>query len=250
MLSKSFGSVADEYDRYRFGPSEEALDWLLPGGASDALEIGAGTGLLTRPLMQRVPHVTAVEPDDRMRAVLAARTPGAVVVAGCAENLPVDDRSCDVVIAASAWHWVDERRGVPEVARVLRPGGRFSLVWNGTDRSVDWVRTLWAGGLELSPDDQARLDARRRGRHVVDMDTEKGGFSAPETALVKWTRPMTKEDLVRHAATYSAVITMEEGARRAHLDSMRRYLDDHSQLARADVIDVPMRAYCWRVTKR
>ena len=72
-LSRSFGAVADEYDRLRPGPSDEALDWLLPEGASDVLEIGAGTGLLTRLLRRRVAHVTAIEPDDRMRAVLASR---------------------------------------------------------------------------------------------------------------------------------------------------------------------------------
>ena len=70
VLSRSFGKVADEYDRLRSGPSDEALDWLIPEGATDALEIGAGTGILTRLLAERVPHVTAVEPDERMRAVL------------------------------------------------------------------------------------------------------------------------------------------------------------------------------------
>ena len=72
ILSRSFGEVADEYNRLRSGPSAEALDWLIPEGASDVLEIGAGTGILTRLLADRVAHLTAVEPDERMRAVLAA----------------------------------------------------------------------------------------------------------------------------------------------------------------------------------
>ncbi len=71
VQSRSFGAVADEYDRLRPGPSDEALDWLIPTGASDVLEVGAGTGILTRLLAERVAHVTAVEPDDRMRDVLA-----------------------------------------------------------------------------------------------------------------------------------------------------------------------------------
>ena len=69
VLSKAFGAVAGDYDRLRPGPSPEALDWLVPAGARDALEIGAGTGILTRLLAERLEHVTAVEPDDRMRAV-------------------------------------------------------------------------------------------------------------------------------------------------------------------------------------
>ena len=57
------------------------------------------------------------------RAVLSARTPAAEVVAGRGEEIPAEDRSFDVVIGASSWHWVDEERALPEVARVLRPGG-------------------------------------------------------------------------------------------------------------------------------
>jgi SAM-dependent methyltransferase len=251
LLSRSFGAVARQYDRLRSGPSDEALDWLLPTGASDALEIGAGTGILTRLLTERVEHVTAVEPDDRMRAVLASSGVDADIRSGHAEELPVESASCDVVIAASAWHWVDEARAVPEAARVLRPAGRLALAWNGVDRSIDWMRSLWAGGVDLSPDEKAAVDRNRRRRHVVNL--EAGGpspFLEPETQLFHWTRRMTKEDLVDMAATYSAIITMDDAARRQHLEAMRRYLDARPQFAGEDVIDVPMRSYCWRAMKR
>jgi SAM-dependent methyltransferase len=251
ILSRSFGEVADQYDRLRSGPSGEALDWLLPEGATDVLEIGAGTGILTRLLAERVHHVVAVEPDDRMRAVLAAGAAPVEVLAGQAEEIPVPPSSVDVVIAQSAWHWVDETRAVPEVARVLRPGGRLSLVWTGPDRSVDWMRSLWAGGIIFSPEEQVDVDNLRRRRHLVHVDV--GGdspFLEPETALFRWSRPMAKADLVALAATYSAVITMDEDARREHLDAMARFLNAHEAFTGLDVIDVPMRSYCWRADKR
>src|SRR5580658_5514569 len=91
IRSRSFGQIAEDYDRFRPGPPDEAIEWLLPDQATDVLEIGAGTGGLTRQLVRRVPHVTAVEPDDRMRSVLAQRAPGAEVVAGQAEEIPADD---------------------------------------------------------------------------------------------------------------------------------------------------------------
>src|SRR3974390_3601872 len=94
-LSRSFGAVADEYDRLRPGPSQEALDWLLPDGATPVLELGAGTGILTRLLAERVPRGGAVEPDDRMRAVLSARATGVEGLAGRAEQIPADDDSVD-----------------------------------------------------------------------------------------------------------------------------------------------------------
>ena len=155
------------------------------------------------------------------------------VLDGRAEEIPVADSSFDVVIAQSAWHWVDEERAVPEVARVLRPGGRLSLVWTGPDRSVDWMRSLWAGGIIFSPEEAVDEDSRRRRRHLVNVDV--GGvspFLEPETKLFRWTKPMTKADLVALAATYSAVITMEDDARREHLDAMTRFLDDHRALRR------------------
>ncbi|HEX4162519.1 MAG TPA: class I SAM-dependent methyltransferase, partial [Acidimicrobiales bacterium] len=208
VLRGAFGAVAGEYDRLRSGPPPDALDWMLPRDATDALEIGAGTGILTRLLVERVGHVTAVEPDDRMRAVLSTTTAGADVRSGVAEELPAETSSCDVVIAASAWHWVDEARAVPEVARVLRPGGTLALVWSGPDRSVDWMRSLWAGGIVFSPEESEVVDQRRRSRHVVNL--EAGGpspFHEPQTSLFRWTKPMTREDLVALSTTYSVVIT-------------------------------------------
>ena len=172
------------------------------------------------------------------------------MLAGQAEEIPAGSSTVDVVIAQSAWHWVDESRAIPEVARVLRPGGRLSLVWTGPDRSVDWMRSLWAGGIIFSPEDKSNEDGRRKRRHLVSVDA--GGdspFLAPETKLFQWTRPMSKADLVALSATYSAVITMDEDARRAHLEAMAGFLDEYEDFAGLDTIDVPMRSYCWRATK-
>jgi SAM-dependent methyltransferase len=251
ILSRSFGVVADEYNRLRSGPSAAALDWLLPDEANEVLEIGAGTGILTRLLAERVDHLIAVEPDDRMRAVLARADGRIEVLAGQAEEIPAGASSVDVVIAQSAWHWVDESRAIPEVARVLRPGGRLSLVWTGPDRSVDWMRSLWAGGIIFNPEEKTEVDSRRKDRHLVSVDV--GGaspFLAPETQLFRWTRPMTKADLVALSATYSAVIAMEESTRSEHLEAMTRFLDAHEAFNGLETIDVPMRSYCWRATKR
>ena len=57
---------------------------------------------------------------------------------------------------------------------------------------------------------------------------------------------MTRTDLVALAATYSVVINMDEADRQQHLDAMTRYLDSHEDFLGQDVIDVPMRSYCWR----
>ena len=150
-----------------------------------------------------------------MRAVLRSRTPDAEVVAGRAEEIPAEDRSFDVVIGASSWHWVDEELGLPEVARVLRPGGRSRCCGTGADRSVDWMRSLWSGGRETGAE-----EARRRERHAVNLGADSP-FHRTRTPGVRVDPSMTEDELVGMAGTYSAVIMMGVAERREYLDSVR-----------------------------
>jgi SAM-dependent methyltransferase len=247
--STSFGQIAGDYDRYRPGPPEEAVTWLLPPEAVDVLELGAGTGGLTRQLVERVDHVRAVEPDDRMRAVLEERVPQAEVVAGQAEHIPASDASVDVVIMSSAWHWVDEARTVPEVARVLRPAGRLALLWSGPDRSIGWVASLFAGGQTLSAEQIEHREVRRRERHTVDLGATNP-FTEPERRVVSWTLPMNKEEVMGLVATYSVAITMTPAARSAYVEGIAHAFDALEDVETGGVCDMPMRCLCWRAQLR
>ena len=112
------------------------------------LDLGAGTGKLTRVLARRYREVTAVEPLTNMRAMLERVVPGVTALAGSAERIPLDDGSVDGVFAAQAFHWFDKAVALPEIARVLRPGGVVAIVWNdGNDdlpdpRPVEFVRAV------------------------------------------------------------------------------------------------------------
>jgi SAM-dependent methyltransferase len=133
--SRSFDLAAEEYEATRPSYPDDVLD-LLPV-ASDAvvLDLGAGTGKLTRVLARRYARVIAVEPLDGMRAILQRVVPDVEALPGSAEQIPLGDASVDAVFAAQAFHWFDHERALPEIARVLRPGGILALVWNGPDRS-------------------------------------------------------------------------------------------------------------------
>jgi SAM-dependent methyltransferase len=246
---QSFGSIAETYDRFRPGPPPEAVRWAVPAEAVDVLELGAGTGALTRQLVDEHAHVRAVEPDARMCAVLRERVPSAEVVAGQAEDIPAGDASFDAVIGASMWHWVDQTRALPEVARILRPGGSFSLLWSGTDRSVDWMRSLWAGDRELQGGDIDQADSRRRRRHVIDLGPD-APFVEPEHEVIRWTRLMAKEDLIGLAGTYSDVITLPAGERDEYLASVARFLETQKVPMRQGLVEVPMRCICLRTFRR
>jgi len=101
----------------------------LPSTAT-VLDLGAGTGKLTRLLVPEFDRVVAVEPAEEMRRLLVAQCPDAVALSGTAQEIPVADASVDAVYAAQAFHWFDDERAVAEIARVLRPGGALVLMWN------------------------------------------------------------------------------------------------------------------------
>jgi SAM-dependent methyltransferase len=144
----SFNNVADEYERTRPDYPAALLDVLPLAASATVLDLGAGTGKLTRVLAARYRKVIAVEPLANMRAILERVVPGVTALAGSAEQIPLDAASVDGVFAAQAFHWFDKPVALPEIARVLRPGGVFAIVWNdGNDdlpdpRPAEFVREV------------------------------------------------------------------------------------------------------------
>ncbi|MCU1530421.1 MAG: hypothetical protein JWP75_4184 [Frondihabitans sp.] len=224
----SFGSVAEVYDRGRPGYPAEAIDWLLPEGAQHVVDLGAGTGKLTRLLLERVDRVTAVEPSEGMRKQLIRAVPTAQILPGSAERLPLDGESFDAVLAAQAWHWVDPARAVPEVARVLKPGGTLGLIWNMRDESVPWIRELSAI-MGVESDSYRESESPRVGPP----------FGEVERRDFPWSNPVTPDDVVAMVASRSYVITLPAADREALYDRVRELLTTHPDLAGRSTIDVP-----------
>jgi SAM-dependent methyltransferase len=238
--------VADDYDRVRPGPPDEALDWLVPRNCEIAVDLGAGTGLFTRALQRRLRQVIAVEPDDRMRAVLAARSPGVRAIAGRGEAIPLPDASADGVFVSSAWHWLDPGQAVPEIARVLRDGGRLGVIWTSRDRRVDWVAELdrLRRPQAVRSAEDARAQLRRR--HEVTLPGS-APFENIASASFAFARTMAVDDAVGWLGTYSGVITAPAGERAAGLARAREAL--LRRASAAGEIEIPMQSTCWRADR-
>ena len=122
-----FARSAAAYERGRPEYPSEALSALGIAPGDVVLDLAAGTGKLTRPLLETGAEVIAVEPVAEMRAALPA---SARALDGTAERIPADDSSVDLVTVAQAFHWFDGDAALAEIHRVLRPGGRLALLWN------------------------------------------------------------------------------------------------------------------------
>ena len=137
VAAAGFGAGAAVYERARPSYPQEAIDWIVDrtglGRSRTVVDVGAGTGKLTRLLVATGARVIAVEPVAEMRAKLEEVLPGVEALDGTAESMPLADGTADVITAAQAFHWFDRERAFPELHRVLAPDGFLVLIWNSRD---------------------------------------------------------------------------------------------------------------------
>ena len=206
--SRSFGQAALAYDRGRPDWPPKLLDALPLGADATVLDLGAGTGKLTRLLSARYAHAIAVEPDSRMRELIS----GADVLAGTAEEIPLPDASVDGVFAAEAFHWFDWPVAVAEIARVLRPGGVLALLWNRFD-SADRVLPKDVLPASTSPTKHGLV---KTGEWVRAFDGSR--FEPFRDVQVEAQREVSRQELLDFFASVSSVTALADEERRAALE--------------------------------
>ena len=203
--ARSFGAVADAYQRGRAGYTPETIAWLLGPRPLEVLDLGAGTGKLTAALLAAGHRVTALEPLPEMRAILTETLPAATAIDGRAEDLPLPDNTFDAVVAASAFHWFDREPALDEITRVLRPPGVLGLLGNRFDTAVDWQRRLnrigGSKGIYRAGHWPTQEELRRRFAEVTDAP------DFPQTIEVD------KAALDDYLASTSQVATMDDAER-------------------------------------
>jgi ubiquinone/menaquinone biosynthesis C-methylase UbiE len=229
--SRSFECVAELYERRRPGYPEDAMRWLteqldLRSGRV-VLDLGAGTGKLTRQLVATGAHVIAVEPGQKMLAQLRRVVPQAEALLGAAEEIPLPDSAVDVVTAGQSFHWFRADDALAEIQRVLRPGGGLGLIWNERDQS-DAVQQRVTSLI----DPFVPPGRPRRSSSWPEAVVRSAQFRAVASADFPFREVLETEELVERIGTTSFVVAAPEEERMKLAAELRKLAAEHEGCVR------------------
>ena len=278
-LATAFADQAALYARLRPDYPSAAVALALPAGAARVLDLGAGTGKLTGAALARGTQVVAVEPLESMLAELHRRFPAALAVAGAAESIPLADATVDAVWVGQAFHWFDPGRALPEIARVLRPGGTLCMLWNHDDDTDPLVlevesalnragrpvggSTGRAGATARAAEPGQQPNAAKDdGAAAESVETISSiylesrvapfsgdpAFTDPVLTEIAWTREQSVEDYLGLQHTYSYVIRASAEVRAVLDVEVRAILHRHQP--DSPTVRIPVTCQVWRSTCR
>ncbi len=200
------------------------------------VDLGAGTGKLTRALAALGHDVIAVEPFEEMLDQLRANVPGVEAVTGSAEQIPLADESADAIVVGQAFHWFDQAVALREMARVLRPGGVVGLIWNARDDAEPWVARL----SELTGDNAEWSD------DIPEPLAASTQFGDVDRQIFRNAQLVDRATLVDLVASRSYAATMAARAREQLLAAVGTLFDEW---AAGGELELPYRVHAFRATR-
>lgn len=236
MAARGFEQEAEAYERARPSYPAEAVVHLIaalgtrPG--SLVVDVGAGTGKLTRLLAPFGARLVAVDPVDAMRRQFAAAQPAIPVIGGTAEHLPLRSRIADAIVIAQAFHWLDHARALAEIHRVLRPGGGLAVLWNTRDPSTDWTRAF----AEIIDPYQQRAPSERDAAARLEASEL---FDGPQHRPFSYVHRLTPDDVVTRVISASYVATLPDAERADVLNRVRRLVETHPDTLGRPEVQMP-----------
>jgi SAM-dependent methyltransferase len=226
--AQGFARSAEAYERGRPDYPDEAIRYLLAQlpPRPVVLDLAAGTGKLTRPLLDAGLSVIAVEPVAEMRAALPA---AARALDGTAEAIPLERGAVTAVTVGQAFHWFDGDAALLEIARVLRIGGLLALFWNRrveddpVNRAFDAIVDPYRGDVPTH-----RGDGWREAFERTPL------FSPLEQRIFANSQTLDADGLEARVGSISFIAAMEPAER-------ERVLEDVRALAGTGTVTVPYR---------
>jgi len=240
--ASAFGSAAADYERARPSYPAEAIDVLRTRGGlgpgRKVLDLAAGTGKLTRLLVDAGAEVVAVEPVPGMREELAAAVPGVDVRDGVAEAIPLDDGAVELVTVAQAFHWFRFDEAVREIRRVLAPHGSVAILFNERDERVPWVKT-WNAVIEWHTRRIAYY--QRTDWRAVLAD---GGLDDVAYDRAEWRQPMTRDLVASRVRSVSYIAELDEQGQQEYVDRVLALVEGFDE-----PFDLPYVTHVWTASR-
>jgi SAM-dependent methyltransferase len=236
--ARSFGAVVDAYERGRPSWPRDGVAWLIGQRPARVLDLGAGTGKLTRVVAALGHEVVAVEPDPAMLARLRRLLPGIDARAGSAEAIPLAAASVDVVVCGQAFHWFQPDQALPEMHRVLRPRGRLAVTYNERVGDAEWVARL-AAMVEGEP-------TPRRDAAIHTLNHAQPWFGRPTRRVFSHRQRVGIDTLMAELASRSAIAVASPAERRDLLARAEQLLAAEPAL-RHGPATVTYHATCYRL---
>lgn len=206
------------------------------------LDLGSDRGQLARMLADAGHRVHCMDRSAAKIGRLGGRIPTGLHVAAQAESLPFADQVFDVVSAAETLHLFAPGLVAPEIARVLRPGGRLVAVYNTRDDTVPWVKKLARILQQVDP------EAMRGnfGQSSVEAMAETPYFTDLERRNFRNWLPIDRPALLDMVGQRPATIALDEADRRALLDQVGELYETYARSP--EPLLLPFQASCWRTT--
>lgn len=234
-LRTIFDEDAELYDRMRPAYPDRLFADLVElvglGPGHRLLEIGAGTGKATAPLSATGCRITALEPGPRLAAFATRRfasSPNVEVVNDYFETWPVPEDRFDMVVAATAFHWLDPAVRVSRTAEILRPGGVLAViethhVAGGTERFFADAQDCYER-FDPSTPPGLRLESADQVPRQADT-TDSGWFEPARFRRYPWDVEYSATEYVNLLMTYSGHRALSQPARTGLLDCVRTLIE-------------------------
>ncbi|QSB05673.1 class I SAM-dependent methyltransferase [Natronoglycomyces albus] len=242
MHALSFGQAASLYDAIRPSYPDEAIQYALGTEPVHVVDIGAGTGLLSRQLVAQGHELTVVEPDEGMLSQLRENLPNVKSHQAPAEEIPLAENSLDAAVAGQAFHWFDPDKALPEIKRVLRPGGTFAPMWNVRDESVEWVTAM------------SEVVGTSSADHTAAIASQPGffgpHFEEPELKKFRHEYQINGDGLIKLMQSRSYYLTADEKGKAELTAKLEELIGTHPDLRGKNTFALPYVTYVFKMINR
>ena len=224
------------YERGRPAYPQEAIDALSITPETRVADIGCGTGKFTRLLANTQARIVGVEPLPGMLSTFRTLLPDVEAVSAAAEALPFADATFELLTCASAFHWFDHDRAIPELHRVLRGDGRLAIIWNRRDALTGWAHDFW----QVTEEHRGDTPGYRSGawRDALEGSPLFGPITEHSFPYVQIT---DLEGLIARVASISFIETLPPATRDEVLDRARRFITTHPETKDSKTFELPYR---------